>query len=140
VTASIDTTGLSAGRHILYVRGKDANNNWGAVSAVFLTIEGAVNTPPVADPQTLSTWRGQSLSITLTGSDADGNTLTYEVVAAPSHGALSGSAPDLVYTPAAGYIGADSFSFRVWDGLAYSAPALVSIQVEMPLFLPILVK
>ena len=140
VTASIDTTGLSAGRHILSVRGKDANNNWGAVSAVFLTIEGAVNTPPVADPQTLSTWRGQSLSITLTGSDADGNTLTYEVVAAPSHGALSGSAPDLVYTPAAGYIGADSFSFRVWDGLAYSAPALVSIQVEMPLFLPILVK
>ncbi len=140
VTASIDTTGWAAGRHILYVRGKDNQNNWGAVSAIFLTIEGPVNTPPVADAQSLKTWRNQPLSITLTGSDADGNPLTFEVVANPSHGLLSGDAPDLVYTPDPGYIGADSFTFKAWDGLAYSEAAVVSIQVDMPLFLPILVK
>ncbi len=38
VTATVSTTGLAAGRHTLFVRGKDANNNWGAFSAVFLTI------------------------------------------------------------------------------------------------------
>ena len=37
-TASIDTTGWSAGRHVVFVRGKDAGGNWGAVSAVFLFI------------------------------------------------------------------------------------------------------
>ena len=37
-TASIDTTGWSAGRHVVFVRGKDEAGNWGAVSAVFLFI------------------------------------------------------------------------------------------------------
>ena len=37
--ASVDTTGLSAGRHIVFVRGKDADQNWGAFSAVFLGIK-----------------------------------------------------------------------------------------------------
>jgi hypothetical protein len=38
VTAQVDTTGLLKNqRHLIYVRGKDANNNWGPVSAVFMT-------------------------------------------------------------------------------------------------------
>ena len=37
--AVLDTTGLAPGRHILFVRGQDANGNWGAVSAIFLWIE-----------------------------------------------------------------------------------------------------
>jgi len=42
VTASIDTNGLSEGRHIIYVRGQDAHANWGAFSAIFLQL---VNVP-----------------------------------------------------------------------------------------------
>lgn len=38
VTTTLATSSLSAGRHILFVRGKDINNNWGAFSAVFLKI------------------------------------------------------------------------------------------------------
>jgi murein tripeptide amidase MpaA len=41
VTASVATGSLSVGRHTLYVRGRDANNNWGSVSAVFLTVNAA---------------------------------------------------------------------------------------------------
>ena len=37
VTATLNLTGLSAGRHTLYVRGQDADGNWGVVSAVFVT-------------------------------------------------------------------------------------------------------
>ena len=37
--AVVDTSGLAAGRHILYVRGQDADGNWGVVSAVFLWVE-----------------------------------------------------------------------------------------------------
>jgi carboxypeptidase T len=38
VTARIDTTGMSPGRHILFVRGQDVAGNWGAVSAAFITV------------------------------------------------------------------------------------------------------
>jgi hypothetical protein len=45
--ASIDTTSLSQGQHIIYVRGQDANGVWGAVSAVFLYVDD--NAPPPPD-------------------------------------------------------------------------------------------
>ncbi len=38
VRGTIDTTGLSNGRHILFVRGQDAANNWGPVSAEFFFV------------------------------------------------------------------------------------------------------
>ena len=38
VTATIDTTGMSNGRHILFVEGQDADGNWGVPTAVFLTV------------------------------------------------------------------------------------------------------
>ena len=44
-TATVDTTGLSAGRHTVFVRGKDADGNWGAPGAVFLFVG---NGPPAA--------------------------------------------------------------------------------------------
>ncbi|MCY3933747.1 MAG: M14 family zinc carboxypeptidase [Acidobacteria bacterium] len=38
-TARIDTSGLETGRHTVFVRAKDADGNWGAVSAVFLFVQ-----------------------------------------------------------------------------------------------------
>ncbi len=38
VTASLDTTGLSQGRHTIFIRGRDTSGAWGPVSAVFLDI------------------------------------------------------------------------------------------------------
>jgi hypothetical protein len=35
VEAFVDTGGLSPGRHTFFVRGRDANGNWGPFSAVF---------------------------------------------------------------------------------------------------------
>ena len=64
-----------------------------------------VNDPPVANPQSVTTQRDTPVAITLTGSDVDGDALTFRVTSGPSHGALSGTAPNLTYTPAAGYVG-----------------------------------
>src|SRR5439155_1388996 len=47
----------------------------------------------------------------------------------PTNGTLSGTAPNLVYTPATNYNGPDSFSFKVNDGFIDSAPATVTINV-----------
>jgi hypothetical protein len=38
--AVLDTTHLGAGRHILFVRGRDAGGNWGAVTAQWLFVTG----------------------------------------------------------------------------------------------------
>ena len=68
-------------------------------------------------------------SITLGGSDIDGDPLTYSVVTGPRHGCLSGTAPNLIYTPRANFNGSDSFTFKVNDGTADSAVATVLITV-----------
>ena len=129
VTATVNSAGLSTGRHILFVRGKDANGNWGAFSAVFLTVTDPANQAPVAYPQSVETAEDTAVSITLTGSDPEGSALTYSVATGPSHGALSGTASELTYTPALNYNGADSFTFIVNDGQLDSAAATVEIAI-----------
>src|SRR5207244_8272802 len=57
------------------------------------------------------------------------DTLTYSLVAGPLHGALSGVAPNITYTPAANYNGADSFTFKANDGTVDSSAATVSLTV-----------
>jgi len=39
VSTQIDTSTLPAGRHTIFVRAQDSDENWGAVSAIFLEIE-----------------------------------------------------------------------------------------------------
>jgi hypothetical protein len=89
----------------------------------------AVNDAPVANPQSVTTVKNTPLAITLTGSDVEGSTLTYTVVASPTHGTRTGTAPNLTYTPASNYTGADSFTFRVNDGTVNSPSATISITV-----------
>ena len=38
VRATINTSGLSAGRHTIFVEGQDVNGNWGVPTAIFITI------------------------------------------------------------------------------------------------------
>ena len=38
VAATLDISGLAPGKHIIFIRGRDADSNWGAVSAVFLDL------------------------------------------------------------------------------------------------------
>ncbi len=89
-----------------------------------------VNDAPLAVPQMFSTPEDTPQPITLTGEDVDGDTLTYVIVQAPSHGALTGEPPHLVYTPAANYHGADSFAYVALDGQAASAPAQVQLTIS----------
>jgi hypothetical protein len=99
-----------------------------------------VNDAPVADSQSVTTWQSAPVAITLSGSDVDGDVLTYSVYAFPAHGTLSGTAPDLVYTPTNGYAGPDIFSFVVNDGELDSAPATVGIRINYLVFMSVLLR
>ena len=93
---------------------------FGLFPTATLTIIDNDNTAPVAGNQAVTTGVDTAKPITVTGSDADGDALTFTVTSGPAHGALSGSAPSLLYTPGAGYSGRDSFTFKVNDGRADS--------------------
>ncbi len=99
------------------------------VATVSITVT-PVNNEPVADDQSVTTDEDTSVAITLTASDADGDPLTYSVSAGPSNGTLSGTAPNLTYTPNADYNGSDSFTFVANDGTVDSNTATVSITVN----------
>ena len=89
-----------------------------------------VNQAPTAQPQSMIISWNNSAAIALGGSDADSDPLTFTVLTQPTHGTLSGTAPNVTYSPAASYVGPDSFTFRVNDGRLNSTTATVSITVR----------
>jgi hypothetical protein len=110
--------------------GRDTHYGYGLVDAVAAT--GSTppsNSPPVADDQDVVTDQDTPVNITLTGSDLDGDPLTFHVLTDPINGSLSGTAPYLTYTPDLGFSGTDSFTFKVNDDLLDSTAATVSLTV-----------
>ena len=107
------------------------------VATVSITVT-SVNDVPVVNNQSVTTAEDTAKSITLTGTDVEGSPLTFSVVSGPTHGALSGIAPNLTYTPAANYNGADSFTYQANDGYDNSNVATVSITVTSVNDAPIL--
>lgn len=95
----------------------------------------ASNSAPVADAQNLLVPPGVGTPLTLTGTDADYDPLTFLTNSLPAHGTLSAFNPNtgaITYTPNAGYLGPDSFTFRVADGCVTSAPVTVNLTVGTP--------
>jgi hypothetical protein len=90
----------------------------------------SINNPPVAQNQSVVTAQDTAKAITLMATDADGNPLTYRIVTYPGHGSLSGTPPNVTYTPASNYFGSDSFTFKANDPKVDSNLATVSITVN----------
>ena len=88
------------------------------------------NAPPDAEPQAVTTNEDTPVNISLTASDADGDTLTVIIVTPPQHGTLGGTFPNLTYTPNANFNGSDSFTYKVSDGRGgESNPTTVTITI-----------
>ncbi len=99
---------------------------------------------PEAQPQPIvSTDEDAAKTITLSGTDEDGDNLSFFIVTAPNHGTLgplgeltcAGTAPrtcsaNVTYTPDDDYNGFDIFSFKASDGTEGSYPAPVSMLVD----------
>jgi VCBS repeat-containing protein len=109
-------------------KANDGNADSNVVS-VTIDISGA-DDPPVVNNQSVSTDEDDAVNITLTGSDVDGDGLTFTVLTDPAHGTLSGNPPSLVYTPVENYVGTDSFTFQASDETSDSNVATVQITVN----------
>jgi hypothetical protein len=100
-------------------------------------------TPPSAADGSAVTEQDTAVDVTLSGADLTDCELTFSIVTAPAHGTLSSIAnaacsiglpmsdtASVPYTPAAGFHGNDSFTYKVNDGTSDSSPATVSITVK----------
>ncbi|HTG35326.1 MAG TPA: cadherin domain-containing protein [Thermoanaerobaculia bacterium] len=94
------------------------------------------NRPPAADSQTVMTDEDTPVTITLTGSEPDGQPLTFTIVTPPAHGSLgpltspTATSVQVVYTPALDYNGPDAFTFQVDDGNGGTSTATVTLSVK----------
>ena len=100
-----------------------------AIDTLVINASDGGNTPPTADDQSVTASEDTAVSITLTGADFNGDSLTYSIASGPSLGVLSGSGQTRTYTPNAGQTGTDSFTFVTNDGTDDSAPATVTITI-----------
>ncbi len=96
---------------------------------------GAPPAPPVANNITSETLEATALTLNVLGSasDPDGYTLSLASFTEPGHGTVTENANStLTYTPAASYLGADSFTYTVSDGHGNTATGTVAVTVIAP--------
>jgi len=102
-----------------------------ALATIALTVN-AVNDAPTASAASVVTSEDTAKTGALTGSDVDGNTLTFAKVSDPSHGSVTVNVTTgaYTYTPAVNYNGTDSFTFKVNDGSLDAEAATVTLVIS----------
>ena len=96
------------------------------------------NTPPTANGVNASGPKDTAALITLSGSDANGQSLTFSIASQPTNGYLGsitvvdGSSATVIYAPSFGFNGVGTFTYVVNDGYDDSEAVTVTIDVGDP--------
>ncbi len=98
-----------------------------ASSTVAITVQ-ATTAPPSLAADTATLVQNGSVLIDVLGNDA-GTGLVLDSVTTPLHGTAVIQAGKVLYTPTAGYSGADSFGYTVRDAESRTASSTVSVTV-----------
>ncbi|AWH29276.1 autotransporter outer membrane beta-barrel domain-containing protein [Stenotrophomonas sp. YAU14A_MKIMI4_1] len=118
-------TPTTAGSYTFVLRSTD-DAGYNASQSYTLVISEAL---PVATDDTATTLAQQAVTIPVTGNDT-GVITAIAVASAPAHGTAVVSGLNVVYTPAANYFGADSFTYIASGPGGSSAAATVAIAVN----------
>ena len=109
---------------------KGHNNWWWAIDNIIIKGKGVLNRAPIVVDQSLSVDEDGSVSFVLNGNDLDEDVLKYDLISFPKNGTLSGTVPNLSYTPKDNYSGVDQFTYKVSDGSVDSRVSTVTITVN----------
>ncbi|MGK7900085.1 MAG: Ig-like domain-containing protein [Hormoscilla sp.] len=108
-----------------------SDGNGGTDSAtVNVTVE-SVNQPPRAVNDTAITDENSSVTIAVLANDVDpdGDPILVTGVSSPGNGSANISNNQIIYSPAANFVGNDSFNYTISDG-SLTATATVTVTVE----------
>jgi CSLREA domain-containing protein len=130
----------SGGSYVLTIAASDGTASRSANFTV--AVSAPANTAPTASDGTASVFEDDSVVITLSANDGEGDALTFTITQLPLHGTLTNengsalvnnkpSSNKVKYTPAANYDDTDSFKFKANDGALDSNEATVSITVDL---------
>jgi hypothetical protein len=87
------------------------------------------NRAPLARALAAQTVEEVPVTLALSASDPDSNTLRFRIVKQPAHGTTALVGAVATYTPEPGYVGADRFTYAAWDGSIDSNLAAVDVSV-----------
>ena len=91
-------------------------------ATITINVTADPNQPPTSNSNTYTTQQGTPIATTLTGSDPDGDPITYQIKSSPANGTLSGIAPNLTYTPDPSFTGNDSYTYCTVDDQGLQSP------------------
>lgn len=128
-----DTTAMLNEQYVYRAISRDRSHNPSVASNSVTLV--AANNPPVALEDAFSKVSARRVTgnVGLNDSDADSDTLSYSIVAAPQNGTANLSAAGLlVYEPSPGFVGQDGLTYRVTDGHGGEDTAGVELEVSVP--------
>lgn len=108
---------------------------WSAAALTRFTLNVLPNQPPVTMPDSLGTTQDLAASISLrkllfNDSDPDGDVISLTAVSpVTAHGSAAISGTKVIYTPAPGFAGTDSFSYTISDPSGATATGTVNVTV-----------
>jgi hypothetical protein len=110
------------------------NTELSSTEAIVSITVNSVNDIPIAEDQLLTMPGETDLEVIMTATDADGDSLTYQVYNDPQNGYITENDSEdgsvLIYRPNSGFIGEDSFTFHASDNnYGQSQTATISITV-----------
>ncbi|KPA14017.1 protein containing Peptidase C1A, papain [Candidatus Magnetomorum sp. HK-1] len=94
----------------------------------YITVH-SMNDQPTANDITVTLTEGQSVLFSLSGSDNETESLVYIIKSNPEYGQITGTLPDLIYTPNKGFYGQDKLTYQVDDGNQLSDVAIINLIV-----------
>lgn len=104
--------------------------------SILNTATASITINPVNDAPTMESTDGESiqfstLELNLTGTDFDGDNLTFYVSENPLHGEIQIDSNSLIFNPNPAWHGEDSLKVQAFDGYLYSDPVSIYINYEM---------
>jgi subtilisin family serine protease len=103
--------------------------DWSPLATITINVT-TTNSAPVAQDALFDATMNLPTNVTVQATDAESDPLTYQIVAAPVNGSLSGIPPHFQYTPGRNYFGPDRFTFLANDGKLNSNIGTVTITVH----------
>ena len=88
------------------------------------------NRAPVAKDQAVDAGVNEPVAFVLEASDPDEDTLRTVILKGPSQGLVYGSGTNFIYVPKPGALGADVFTYKLWDGQKFGNVGRVTMMIS----------